>query len=259
MAFQIINPATPTQTDKKRFGDDVIREFKSQVIAALQTISNYPNSAHTLTNIWTDATRPTENLKEGIFGWNSTKSRMEVYDGTAFLNASGRMVGEIVMWGGTEADIATVCNPQGFYLCNGQNGTVDLRDKFIVAAGTTRTHKSSGGADTHVHSTGDFSLGVNNLPNHFHFSSASPSDGTKAGSNLVNEKGDGEDTFAKYAAGSGCIGDAGDLYGQIGTDVAFRTGSMTTGGSAAAHNHGNTGSTSNVPVYYALCFIQKVS
>lgn len=239
MAFQIINPATPAQTDKKRFGDDVIREFKSQVIAALQTISNYPNSAHTLTNIWTDATRPTENLKEGIFGWNSTKRRMEVYDGTAFLNASGRMVGEIVMWGGTEADIATICNPQGFYLCNGQNGTVDLRDKFIVAAGATRAHKSAGGTDTHTHTTGDVTLSIEQTPSHTHTITqvyASLSDNGNVGGAFVMDSDEG-------------------LYGWQSNPSA----TLSSIGGGLPHNHGATSSVSNVPVYYALCFIQKVS
>lgn len=37
--------------------------------------------------------------------------------------------GIIVMWSGTIASI-----PTGWYLCNGSNGTPDLRDKFIVGA-----------------------------------------------------------------------------------------------------------------------------
>lgn len=37
--------------------------------------------------------------------------------------------GGIIMWSGT---IATI--PSGWYLCNGSNGTPDLRNKFIVAA-----------------------------------------------------------------------------------------------------------------------------
>ena len=37
--------------------------------------------------------------------------------------------GVIVMWSGT---IATI--PTGWYLCNGSNGTPDLRNRFIVAA-----------------------------------------------------------------------------------------------------------------------------
>ena len=37
--------------------------------------------------------------------------------------------GGIIMWSGT---IATI--PTGWFLCNGLNGTPDLRDKFIVGA-----------------------------------------------------------------------------------------------------------------------------
>jgi hypothetical protein len=64
--------------------------------------------------------------------------------------------GVIVMWYGS---IATV--PSGWYLCDGANGTPDLRDKFIVGAkqddsGVAKTNVSesltqSGGASTHTH------------------------------------------------------------------------------------------------------------
>jgi hypothetical protein len=49
--------------------------------------------------------------------------------------------GVIVMWSGTVASI-----PAGWALCNGTNGTPDLRDRFIVGAGNTYTPGNTGGA-----------------------------------------------------------------------------------------------------------------
>ena len=64
--------------------------------------------------------------------------------------------GVIVIWSGT---IATI--PTGFQLCDGTNGTPDLRDKFIVGARTdsggvaktcvTGAYTQSGGSNTHCH------------------------------------------------------------------------------------------------------------
>ena len=64
--------------------------------------------------------------------------------------------GMIMMWSGSIASI-----PTGWALCNGSNGTPDLRDKFIVganqdASGVAKTNVTgsltqSGGAATHSH------------------------------------------------------------------------------------------------------------
>lgn len=59
--------------------------------------------------------------------------------------------GIIAMWFGSIASI-----PAGFVLCDGNNGTPDLRDKFIVGAGDTYDPDDIGGATFHQHSfTGD--------------------------------------------------------------------------------------------------------
>ena len=51
--------------------------------------------------------------------------------------------GLIVIWSGSIASI-----PTGFYLCNGSNSTPDLRDKFVVGAGSTYAVAATGGAAT---------------------------------------------------------------------------------------------------------------
>lgn len=54
--------------------------------------------------------------------------------------------GMIVMWSGSIASI-----PSGWALCNGANGTPDLRNRFIVGAGDTYNVATSGGALQHNH------------------------------------------------------------------------------------------------------------
>jgi hypothetical protein len=57
--------------------------------------------------------------------------------------------GGIIMWSGDSTDI-----PGGWFLCDGNNGTPDLRGQFIVAAsengGASPAH-TSGGVETHTH------------------------------------------------------------------------------------------------------------
>jgi len=59
--------------------------------------------------------------------------------------------GLIILWYGAIGEI-----PSGFVICDGTNGTPDLRDKFIVGAGTTYAVGDSGGSVNHNHTfTGD--------------------------------------------------------------------------------------------------------
>lgn len=60
-------------------------------------------------------------------------------------------IGIIVIWHGSAATI-----PGGWSLCDGNNGTPDLRDRFIVGSGLTYDPADTGGSLTHIHTfTGD--------------------------------------------------------------------------------------------------------
>ncbi len=52
----------------------------------------------------------------------------------------------VAMWHGEIADI-----PSGWHLCDGQDGTVDLRDLFVVCAGDLFAPDDTGGSVTHTH------------------------------------------------------------------------------------------------------------
>ncbi len=60
--------------------------------------------------------------------------------------------GVIVMWSGTLATI-----PSGWALCNGSNGTPDLRDRFITSVGTGENPGATGGANS-------YNLSIGQLP-----------------------------------------------------------------------------------------------
>lgn len=50
--------------------------------------------------------------------------------------------------------------PNGFQLCDGTNGTEDLRDRFIVGAGSTYSVGDTGGATTDVTTTSSDTIDV---------------------------------------------------------------------------------------------------
>lgn len=64
--------------------------------------------------------------------------------------------GGIVMWNGSAATI-----PSGWTLCDGTNGTPDLRDRFIVGAGRNYSPNATGGSDT-------VTLNLSQIPSHSH-------------------------------------------------------------------------------------------
>lgn len=55
-------------------------------------------------------------------------------------------VGTIVIWAGSVATI-----PPGWHLCDGNEGTPDLRDRFVVCTGPLFGLGATGGTSTHVH------------------------------------------------------------------------------------------------------------
>jgi len=85
-----------------------------------------------------------------------------------------------------------------WHICDGTDGTIDLRDKFILCAGTVHAAGSSGGEETHV-------LAVTEMPSHSHdFSSGSlaftPSG---PGQNANNTGGGGGGTLASISNSGG--------------------------------------------------------
>ena len=80
-----------------------------------------------------------------------------IQEGTALNKAFFNIVmpsGLICMWSGSQV-------PRGWFLCDGKNGTPDLRNRFIVGAGSEYTINSVGGFKETI-------LNANQLPSHVH-------------------------------------------------------------------------------------------
>ena len=138
--------------------------------------------------------------------------------------------GGILLWSGSIGSI-----PAGYVLCNGNNGTPDLRNRFIVGAGSTYAVDATGGsADAVVVSHTHTPTSVVTDPGHTHDLKLNPQ---------------------TYVSG------ASDTN-RIETTETPTPGliiSNTTGITVATTNAstGVSGTNANLPPYYALCYIMK--
>ncbi len=142
----------------------------------------------------------------------------------AVYSYSSLKIGFGTFWTGAIADI-----PAGWQLCNGTNGTPDLRDRFLVCAGLTYAVEATGGAVTHTHSV---SGTVDSDGIHTH---TVPSSGTHTHSGTTAFGGD-------HAHGGTTVGS-----GTLVTDLALAAisiadhASHSHGGATEAGGTGNTG------------------
>lgn len=180
------------------------------------------------------------------------------------LNWAGGVmeIGMIIIWSGSVVGI-----PSGWQLCDGTNGTPDLRGRFIPGAGSTYAVGDNGGAAIdlqHSHSI----PALNNAGAHTHSGGTTGVDVTSHSHNIPN-----------FTTG----GPSANVSGDVGTDETVATTAHThswsaalssgntghthtrpTTGSNGDHNHASATSPNALnngllPAYYALCFIQRVA
>lgn len=157
----------------------------------------------------------------------------------ADFSGLGVATGLVVLWYGSVASI-----PSGWHLCDGDAGTIDLRGKFLVGAGTGASQSvgATGGSSTFTASgsvmVSGHSLTVAEMPSHRHtfteIYSYNPSNNT-----LTNAK-------------------LGTPLGEAESAVSGDTSSV---GSGDAHSHSASFSGNAVtclPFGMALCYIQKI-
>lgn len=148
-------------------------------------------------------------------------------------------IGGIIMWSGSVADIS---NLVGWELCDGSNGTPDLRNRFVVGAWSDGASAAwpnipPGEADGNATIT----LSTSQLPSHRHLTFRSGNHGQlRNGSNLSSNNTPG--------SGSG----ASNLY--EGYNINSSNSNANVGRSSAV---GNGASINILPPYYGLAFIMK--
>lgn len=134
--------------------------------------------------------------------------------------------GVITMWSGSIGGV-----PSGWYLCDGTNGTPDLRNRFIVGAGSTYSVGGTGGsADAIVVSHTHTATSVVTDPGHSHTVPLIRFAGT-TGSQIDGAKDSGSTATTSNTTGI-----------TVATTVA---------------SSGSSGTNANLPPYYALAYIMK--
>jgi hypothetical protein len=134
--------------------------------------------------------------------------------------------GMISLWYGSIGSV-----PTGWYLCDGSNGTPDLRDKFVVGAGSTYSVNATGGTADAV------------VVTHTHTATSAVTDPAHTHPFLGS-------SYSNPASGGGA-GAAGQ--------TTLTTNAALTGITVATTNAstGVDGTGKNLPPYYALCYVMK--
>jgi microcystin-dependent protein len=181
-------------------------------------------------------------------------ARLPAVDGSQLTGISGIPAGVVVLWSGSVASI-----PSGWALCNGASGTPDLRDRFIVGAGSSYAVAATGGSNTialssaempsHTHSGTTDSGGSHNHTGSTSNTGTHSHDGTRRGNARRPDQGAG----FYYTDGNTNTGDSGAHSHNLTIDSGgahTHTFTTSSAGSGAAHE--------NRPPYYALAYIMKI-
>jgi hypothetical protein len=142
----------------------------------------------------------------------------------SFQTITSFVTGMIMLWSGSAASI-----PSGWVICDGANSTPNLRDRFVVGAGTTYAVGATGGSADAV------------VVSHTHTATDS---GHTHTSTIKSTKKSGGDTPDILSTGENLSGDK-TLTSNSGTANI----TVSTTGSSATN--------ANLPPYYALCYIMK--
>jgi hypothetical protein len=134
--------------------------------------------------------------------------------------------GGIIMWSGSIASI-----PAGWYLCDGSNSTPDLRDRFVVGAGSTYAVAATGGSANAI------------VVSHTHTATSTDSGHTHA------------EQFSGGTAGTG-NGICDSVVSAVTTSSVY-TATGNANITTTVNSTGSSGTNANLPPYYALAYIMK--
>ena len=190
--------------------------------------------------------------------------------------------GGIIMWSGAEGDI-----PSGWVLCNGQNSTPDLRNRFVVGAGTGSSYSvdDTGGSNdatlvSHSHGSGNY--GTNNTGGHSHGGNTNNTGGHSHGGSTNNtgshsHRWGTDDNIGAQGGNNNPDANGGQAWKAFTDNAGAHSHNINTNNDGShshnintnndgSHSHSVNGSSdtqgssatgANRPPYYALCFIMK--
>jgi hypothetical protein len=182
------------------------------------------------------AAAPTANTAAA--GTNTTQIATTAFVTSAVTTALPS--GIITMWSGSVLAV-----PAGWLLCNGANGTPDLRDRFIVGAGSTYAVGGTGGSANAIVVSHSHTTSTAGSHRHDWNAAATFTTSNDPDNNPVNR----------------IQGDPA-LTGQFPASSSAGLNSQNYLNLAGDHTHtistvGSSGTNANLPPYYALAYIMK--
>ena len=149
-----------------------------------------------------------------------TSGNVLTSNGSAWTSSPSFVSGMIMLWSGSIVSI-----PTGWLICDGTNSTPDLRDRFVVGAGTTYAVNATGGSANAV------------VPSHTHTATDSGHTHTQTGYTSAIAQSNGQNQYP-----------------------VINPTSLTTGTGYANITVSTTGvspTNANLPPYLALAYIMK--
>jgi len=175
----------------------------------------------------------------GDLNYNNSTGVMSFSAPSAFVS------GMIILWSGNTGNI-----PTGFVLCDGQNNTPDLRNRFVVGAGDVYSPGNTGGSTdatlvSHSHT----------INNHTHSFSATTGSDTHSHS-YIDQYVVINNGYRPWPASNN---DCAARNVNTGGDTHSHSVSGTTGNPSdrGTNTQGSSATNANLPPYYALCYIMK--
>lgn len=254
-----LNTANPTAADPIAEGDNHIRLIKAVLKNTFPNLTAAMTADATELNKLDGVTATTAELNK-LAGLLSTTAELNRLVGLTQNVNTIVPAGVIALWSGSVASI-----PAGWVICDGLNGTPDLRDRFVVGAGNTYAVAATGGQNA-----------ITQVPAHTHDAGTLVNAAAGGHSHTGTTASDGAHTHnLTYGNGSNGSGNTRlQVYGTS-TSTGTLSGAVVSGGahthtfttsSVANHTHDISGSVASTgiasvdtrPPYYALCFIMKV-
>ena len=172
----------------------------------------------------------------------------------ALVTYNALPIGSVIMWYGD-----TVAIPAGWSICNGTNGTPDLRDRFIMGAGSSAM---GGQTDTFANGVKNFaSAETSTIGDHTHTGTSNEGgihnhDGFVGGHVLTTNEIPSH-THTPIARTSTVNFSDGGVYGMLATNLVGTAATMNTGynvtstGGGASHNHSINNSATHTHTFTA--------
>ena len=131
--------------------------------------------------------------------------------------------GMILLWGNDDV-------PTGWQICDGTNGTPDLRGKFVRGCASDAALRTAGGAETHTHPAGS--------------------------TNTVSHAHSGVGSLGSAPGGVGVKSATGTGVAAAGHDHNVTSLTMTS--ASHSHTYAATSAVSNLPLYVVRRYIMKL-